>query len=275
MSSPTIFSSTEDAHFRISTEYYSPTFSENSTRNKNISIISIIAEEPMILQYVSIALSLMALIGNSLIFAVFSMKYYKKSLTAMMYRILALADGLVVLMHDGLHTVSYVINGTSIPGYNTTTCKTFIFMLLWIRAFSVWLLVIISIQRFIGIRWPHRAKFLNTKLKYMGFTCILLSVTFVLYMPLTLTVDHAFIEVDDQKLPICEVLGEPENREDHLKWYRGMFDRMNLVVCGFLPFILVSVSNIAVKRKTFFMMVLPGNSDVRGCFGQILATSVR
>ena len=30
-----------------------------------------------------------------------------------------------------------------------------------------------------------------------------------------------------------------------------------------------------VKRKTFFMMVLPGNSDVRGCFGQILATSLR
>ena len=199
-----------------------------------------------IMEYVTIALFFMALIGNSLIFIVFSMKDYKGSLTAMMYRILALTDGLVVLIQDGLHTLPFVINRNSIPGYDRVTCKIFISTLMWFRAFSVWLMILICIERFVCVWLPHRAKLLNTKSNYVVFTCIMLSVTCLFYMPLTLTIDHAEILVNGEEVGICSILGLPEDLGDHMQWYRDVFDGMNLAVSGFLPFILVSMSNTAI-----------------------------
>ena len=200
----------------------------------------------VILDYVAVILFFMSLVGNSLIFAVFSLKDYKNNITAMMYRILALTDGLVVLLQDGLVTLSYVINGNSIFSYNSISCKAFGFTLHWFRAFSVWLMIIISAERFVCVWLPFRAKFFNTKRNYIVLTCVFLTMTCLLYIPLTLTTDRVVGHWNGREIGDCYLLGKNQDYDDYLKWYRDVFDEMNLVVCGFLPFILVSISNTAI-----------------------------
>ena len=77
--------------------------------------------------YVTLPLLFVSVVGNSFIIFIFSRNHYRSNLPAMLYQILAAADGLVVLINDGLHTLPFVILGKSAYTHNPLTCKLAIF----------------------------------------------------------------------------------------------------------------------------------------------------
>ena len=107
--------------------------------------------------YFTPALAVFSLIGNTLIFAVFSMRLYKNNLTAMLYQVLALADGISVVIRVAYHTLP----PTSI------SCKLIMFMLCWSGIVSAWLIAVITAARVIIVWFPHKSKQINTKWKYI------------------------------------------------------------------------------------------------------------
>ena len=101
--------------------------------------------------YVTLPLFFVSVIGNSLIVIIFSSNHYRSNLPAMLYQILAAADGLVVLINDGLHTLPFVILGKSAYTHNPVTCKFAVFLSTWFRTFSVWIIVALTVERLINV----------------------------------------------------------------------------------------------------------------------------
>ena len=191
--------------------------------------------------YVTLPLFFLSLIGNSLIFIVFSRKHYIGNLTAMLYQILAAADGLVVLIHDGLHTLPVVMLGKSVITHNLATCKLAIFISKWSRTFSIWIIVVLTTERLICAYWPYQAKKVNTKRNYGCLLFSLLLLCCIIYVPLLKTVGHEDSVFNGQDIGICRISGE-----GGVQWYTTIFYWMNVLMCSFIPFLFVCVSNIVI-----------------------------
>ena len=183
-----------------------------------------------------------ATVGNLVTLIVFSMKCYHGSVGSMLYRALAVAQALYVVISDGFHTLSLNIGKISIFAYNRVTCKVFIFMQMWLRALVAWVLVLIALQRVIGVVLPHRAKLLNTTFRYK---CFLLGISLcflVLYAPLFAAVGHHELPDKERKYSLCVV---------HLinlaPWYtNGFYQWMTIVMVSLLPFVIIITFNVAI-----------------------------
>ena len=138
--------------------------------------------------YVTLPLFFVSLIGNSLIVIVFSRWCYRNNLTAMLYRILAVGDALVIVI-----IVPFVVLGKSVYTHNSITCKFAVFASSWFRTFSVWIIAVLVTEKLICVRWPHRVKDLNTKQNYGWMVFILLIVSCISYLPLSVTVVHTTV----------------------------------------------------------------------------------
>ena len=145
--------------------------------------------------YITPALLFIAVFGNLTSFAVFSTPPYRQSLTAVLYRVLAVVDTMVVVIFDGLETLALLVSGVSLLTYNTVTCKLLVPLHIWSRAFSSWVLVIISLERFIGILFPHRAKVLNTKRRFGWLTFTIAMSLLAFYSPLFVTIGWTSLDV--------------------------------------------------------------------------------
>ena len=196
----------------------------------------------LLLNVLITTLFIVSLLGNFLIFAVFSMKPYRQNLTAMLYRILAVVDGLVMVVEIGLYHVSVQVLGYTLSTYNVATCKAFVFITFWLRAVSIWLIVVITTERLICVWWPQKAKTLNTKGRFACYISVIVVITCVLYTPLTLTVD----QTGDK----CLIFGVDSNHGNGLKWYCTAFNGINLLIAGILPFVLVVSFNSAIIYGT-------------------------
>ena len=118
-----------------------------------------------IFSYLSPAAVFFAMVGNFLIFIVFSMKFYRGSISSLLYRTLASVQALNAYL-DGIHVIPIEMEKDSLFTYNRVTCKVVLFMSYWLRALVVWILVNIAQERLIGVVFPHRARALNTRCRY-------------------------------------------------------------------------------------------------------------
>ena len=218
--------------------------------------------------YVTLPLFFVSLIGNSLIVIVFSRWCYRNNLTAMLYRIIAVADALVIVIQDGMHTLPFVVLGRSIYTQNSITCKFAVFASSWFRTFSVWIIAVLATEKLICVCWPHHVKRVNTKQKYGWMVFILLIVSCVLYLPLTVTVVHTTTVLNGQTIGICEISG----RSQRVKGYRAIFLWMNVLVSSVLPFLFVAITNTATvyclhktrKSPTTVRVIKGSSSNVDG-----------
>ena len=192
------------------------------------------------LKYVSTSMVFISIILNGAVFIVFSSKEYRNNLDAMLRKFLAVSDALVVVLSDGLHTLAVQISGVSISTYNNITCKTIGTMHLFLRAFSAWILVLIALERFIGICFPLRAKEVNTKRNFLVLLLGIALVIVVLYSPLFDCL--MYINVYHGR-GSCTMNFSSE----FTRWYGLVFyDWMNmLMTCG-LPSFWIIVLNIAI-----------------------------
>ena len=191
--------------------------------------------------YVTLPLLFMYIIGNSLIIIIFSKKHYRNNLTAMLYQILAAADGLVVLIHDGLHTLPIEMFGKSVITYNLASCKVAIFLSKWSQTFSAWIIVVLTTERLIDVYWPYQAKRMNTKRNYGCLIFSLFLTCCIIYVPLLKTVGRVDTISNGQEIGICLV-----SEQGGVQWYTTILYWMNVLMSCFLPFLFVCVSNIVI-----------------------------
>ena len=179
-----------------------------------------------------------AVLGNLTSFAVFSMPSYRHSLTAMLYRILAVADTMAVVIQDGLNVVLSHVLGTDLMTYSTPTCKLLVPLHIWLRAFSAWVLVIIGLERFIGILFPHRAIVINTKRRFAWITVAVATGLLALYIPLLVSTERVFTEMGR----FCKL----SSNHHRLHAYFVIFDWMTLILTCLIPFVFIITFNVAI-----------------------------
>ena len=188
-----------------------------------------------------------AVIGNILTFAVFSMKGYRGSLTSMLYRVLAVAQTFYVVVSDGLYYLSLLIGNIDIITYSHATCKAIIFLQLQLRAFVAWVLCIISLERVIGIIIPHRSKSLNTKRHYGWLLFGMVTCLFVLYGPLLYTVQRQEVDHDMEPMVWEDAFCVWGRLDGKLMLYSDVvLNWMNLVTASLLPFVIIITFNVAI-----------------------------
>ena len=194
--------------------------------------------------YVTLPLFFVAVIGNSLIFAVFWKDHYRSNLTAMLYRILAVADGLVVFIQVGLHTLPFVIFGKSVSTHNLITCKLAFFATSWFRTFSIWVIIALTIEKLICVCWPYRVKLLNTKRNYGWMVFALLTISSILYAPLLVTTGREDVNLNGKVMGICRI-----SEHKSIDWYLTIFEWMNVIMSSLLPWCLVAIANTVIIRS--------------------------
>ena len=224
-----------------------------------------------LLMYFSPFLLFAAVLGNLTSFAVFSMPSYRHSLTAMLYRILAVADTMAVVVQDGLNVFASIISGKSLMNHNTATCKLLVPLHIWSRAFAAWVLVIIGLERFIGILFPHRAKVINTKRRFSWITVAVAAGLLAFYTPLFISTQRIFNELGS----FCAI---SVNR-NHLKAYFVIFDWMTLLLTCLLPFALIITFNIAivsvlVKRRIAVTSSRDNDSQTSSAVAMLISVSL-
>ena len=129
--------------------------------------------------FISPTIFIFGIISNILSFLVFSTKEFSFTLSSFLYRLLAILDVLALLAYDGLHTIPTLFD-VNIIALSNLSCKMFCFSFFTIKSFAAWILVVIGLERVIGVLLPHKAKILNTRYRYSG---LLLGIfTFILIM---------------------------------------------------------------------------------------------
>ena len=193
--------------------------------------------------YITPALLFIAVLGNLISFVVFSTPPYRQSLTAVLYRVLAVVDTMVVVIYDGLKTFALLVSGVSVLNYNIVTCKLLVPLHLWSRAFSSWVLVIISLERFIGILYPHRAKVINTKWRFGWLTFAIAMSLLAFYSPLFITIGWSSLDV--QGVRSGAICGLNIDRERFQEYFFILGWATTFLTC-LIPFAFIITFNVSI-----------------------------
>ena len=193
--------------------------------------------------YIAPSLLFVALIGNLVAFAVFSMPSYRHSLTSMLFRVLAVADTMAVVIFDGFGTLPRIVSGKNFIVRNTATCKFFVPLHMWSRSFSAWVLVIVGLERIICILYPHRAKVVNTKWRYGWIITGTALALLCFYAPLFLGVKR--IPVYNEGVEISGYCAF-YNYRDYMEEYFRIFKWASLMLTSLLPFVAIISINVAI-----------------------------
>ena len=193
--------------------------------------------------YIAPSLLFVAVIGNLVAFAVFSMPSYRHSLTSMLFRVLAVADTMAVVIFDGFGTLPRIVSGKNFIVHNTATCKLFVPLHMWSRAFSSWVLVMIGLERIVCILYPHRAKVVNTKWRYGWIITGTAVALFCFYAPLFLGIKR--IPVYNEGVEISGYCAF-YNYRDRMEEYFRVFKWASLMLTSLLPFVAIISINVAI-----------------------------
>ena len=192
-------------------------------------------------KYIVALILCFALFGNLTAFSVFSMPPYRHSVTAVLYRVLAVVDTMAVVINDGFNTLPMAYARVTLMSYNTITCKLFAPLHIWSRAFSAWLLVIIGLERFIGILYPHLTKVIITK-KRFGWLIFAIGLGLMsFWTPLFISTVHRVTNYPTGPSPMC--VFSPGGTFDR---YFMIFDYLSLLLTCALPFAFIIIFNIAI-----------------------------
>ena len=175
---------------------------------------------------------------NVLVYILFSVGDLSKGTTSMLFRILAVVDAVVVCLIIGLHYIPLLF-GNSITPSTDVTCKMLPYLYAVCRSMSAWTLIIIGVERVIGLSWPHRAYVICTR-KYFG-TILLCTGAIVsaLYGPLIVSVKMDFD--DNVGVHVCHLHNLPG-----LSSYFILY--MDILLGSLLPMTAITINNVLIFR---------------------------
>lgn len=204
--------------------------------------------ETIMMTYMPPILLIIGTFGNALSFYVFWQPHMRKSLASWFFRILAVVDTLC--LHYGILTfyLYHMFEYHIIPLSNLG-CKVEHWLKYCFSHMSAWVLVLMSVERAIGVTWPHRAKILCTKKRAI---IILMAIVFTLMIcnisPLFIE-EYALICVNGTYTSMC-LTSRKDNTAIFLEdTFQPMMD---LFLMAVLPFIIMISANILIIYKAFY-----------------------
>ena len=117
--------------------------------------------------------------------------------TAYLFTLLALADTLV-LYTGALVAWMEMIGVPSFRVYSTYTCRIHHYMYGIIYALPGWILVLITIERIIGVGWPFKASIFCTKKNATKFMMAIIFILSLLYTPVLVGVNQKYDIIFEQ-----------------------------------------------------------------------------
>ncbi|KAK3098051.1 hypothetical protein FSP39_015603 [Pinctada imbricata] len=179
-------------------------------------------------------------IGNLLSFLVFIRKSMRSSSTCFYMMVMAVADTLVLYFNALRKWLSF-LNGYDAVTESEIGCKIFTFLSYFSFAWSAWLLVAMTIERFIAIHFPLKAPRIATpgKAKKVIFALFLILFAWNCHFLWTVTMDDS-----NQCIP----------GEDYKKFHDYYVPWMDAFVYSFIPFAVLITFNILIIRDTSIAM---------------------
>ncbi len=191
---------------------------------------------------VPLAVWIFGLSGNILSFMVFVRKSMCESLTGFLFLMLAVYD--TVALQESL-VLFFMLFGISSITYSTWTCRVAFWILDSAKFLAAWTLVAISMERFIGVNWPHKARLWCTRTKGIIFVVISIIVALALFgLSLDMYISFALYNRDlDKYVKYC-FYGITESFTEH--YALSIFPWLRFISSSLVPFIILLVLNLGI-----------------------------
>jgi hypothetical protein len=199
-----------------------------------------------IIIYIFIFVCLIGIIGNILSFIVFSRKKFQNTIFSTYFRILAICDLLTLLFRTEFFLSQFQL--TTLISFTEFLCKIHNFLIYLIPCLSIWILLLISLDRSLSILTP--AKFLfRKKQMFQLLACLIISVyNILLCFPLFFT---------------STIEQTPKNSTSPLECNNQsvLIDLLQLASSAIIPFILMLISSILIIKTLFNSRKNSNNSN--------------
>ena len=183
-------------------------------------------------------LLVMGTIGNILSVIVLQKQSLKEMSVSFYLSALAIADTLA--LYIGLLNFWLArVTGTGVWSLSSITCKFYKFLLYTSNDYCAWILVIVSVQRFIAVYSPFEAKILNTKQRAILCLSVLLFLLIAVNLHLFWTFD---LRADT--VSVCDV-----SHKSHHHFVTSVWPWVDFSVGSFVPFLILIVCNAMIIRK--------------------------
>lgn len=174
-------------------------------------------------------------IGNMLSCIIMARKSTRKHVSSVCFRTLAVVDTFVLFLSSLMPWVQrwylYPVLQFSIQHYSQITCKLYQFIQYWPRDLSAWILVMISIERVVGVIFPYKHDIIFTKRKAMYYIIVLTIICGGKNIVLILEVTYVTY---DEETWSCVYQLIPANY-----W-------INICFYSFLPFVAILFCNVGI-----------------------------
>ena len=133
----------------------------------------------IILNFLMINMLLYGLIGNFLCFKIFTSTKLKKYPISIYFRVISIIDSLVLI--EEIHFLMYFNFDFYLNNLNDTVCKIDSYFLYTIGPISPWLMVVVSLDRFINSAFPKRFPFIHKIRTQIGIILFFVLFNLLLY----------------------------------------------------------------------------------------------
>ena len=211
-----------------------------------------------IIRYIFPAIVFSGTIGN-ILSAIVLMRRSMRSKSIYFYLFLLSIADTIVLYASALKTWIRILTGFEMLHLSAASCKTFMFLLLFGQHMSAWLIVLVSLDRFVAVWFPFKsAIFCNIwRARSTGIVLILI---------MTLSNSHVFWTIHLMPyFPDLNSTAPPTSfrcapRQDD--WFMNVaFNYVKFASYSFVPFSLVLMFNIGIIIRTIRMALLRRSSS--------------
>ena len=133
----------------------------------------------IILNFLIINVLIYGIVGNFLCFKIFTSTKLKKYPISIYFRVISIIDSLVLI--EVMHFLMYFNFDFYLNKLNDTMCKIGSYFLYSIGPISPWLMVVISLDRFINSAFPKRFLFLHKIRTQIGIILFFVLSNLLLY----------------------------------------------------------------------------------------------
>ncbi len=185
-------------------------------------------------KYVFPIIVIVGIFGNIMSFVVFSTKTMNGSVSSIFFRVLAMADILVLCLLSPLWCTILLFHQEP-QNLNFIACRIYPFLIHWTKDMPGWILSAVAVERAIGVSIPHRYKIIVTRKRaYFLLTITILTLFGINSFPL-----FTFRFISENK-------NSPFLYCDLPRFHKNIWDHLNMVVYCICPFTIICSSNICV-----------------------------
>lgn len=150
-----------------------------------------------LLNYIMISSIIFGLAGNFICFRIFHKSKLQKYPISVYIRAISIFDSLMLI--HGTFFFFFQNYGLAIQSVNGVFCKLKTYLLYAIGPISPWLMVVVSLDRFINIAFPKRFLFLHKFKTQIAVIIFIVAYNFIFYLLITWTYD---VQISIGKFPV-------------------------------------------------------------------------